>query len=243
MHNFRHPGLRRGTVLHLLMPHLQSGALVSLLDPLRPQEEPIWAAYPQRRHLLPKVRLLIDKLREELPGPCGGAGRSKSPASRHLRAIGQQWSPDYVQPFDSRIDQFVHFGKRSLSCLHQIASAFGAKEAPRVRILKLPPGLWNRFRGADRNPPITPYRQGQYLPFARFECHFYALFGLPIAMLDEALNCRGSMAMFERFATTLQTIQYVQYEGAIGPFEHGCLLARKAGGASKHQADLNTPPH
>uniref|UniRef100_UPI00389AD723 hypothetical protein n=1 Tax=Sphingopyxis solisilvae TaxID=1886788 RepID=UPI00389AD723 len=42
-------------------------ALVSLLDPLRPQEEPIWAVYPQRRHLLPKVRLLIDKLREELP--------------------------------------------------------------------------------------------------------------------------------------------------------------------------------
>ena len=51
-----------------VMPHLQSGALVSLLDPLRPQEEPIWAVYPQRRHLLPKVRLLIDKLREELPG-------------------------------------------------------------------------------------------------------------------------------------------------------------------------------
>jgi DNA-binding transcriptional LysR family regulator len=35
---------------------------------LRPQEEPIWAVYPQRRHLLPKVRLLIDKLREQLPG-------------------------------------------------------------------------------------------------------------------------------------------------------------------------------
>ncbi|MGX5714077.1 LysR substrate-binding domain-containing protein [Sphingopyxis terrae subsp. ummariensis] len=51
-----------------VMPHLQSGALVSLLDPLRPQEEPTWAVYPQRRHLLPKVRLLIDKLREELPG-------------------------------------------------------------------------------------------------------------------------------------------------------------------------------
>jgi len=43
-------------------------ALVSLLDPLCPQEQPIWVVYPQRRHLLPKVRLLIDKLREELPG-------------------------------------------------------------------------------------------------------------------------------------------------------------------------------
>ncbi|WP_137871342.1 hypothetical protein [Sphingopyxis sp. 2PD] len=41
---------------------------LSLVDPLRPQEEPIWAFYPKRRHLLPKVRLLIDKLREELPG-------------------------------------------------------------------------------------------------------------------------------------------------------------------------------
>ena len=50
------------------MPHLQSGAIVALLNPLRPQEEPIWAVYPQCRHLLPKVRLLIDKLREELPG-------------------------------------------------------------------------------------------------------------------------------------------------------------------------------
>jgi hypothetical protein len=31
-------------------------ALVSLLDPLRQQEEPIWVLYPQRRRLLPKVR-------------------------------------------------------------------------------------------------------------------------------------------------------------------------------------------
>ena len=30
--------------------------------------KPIWAFYPKRRHLLPKVRLLIDKLREELQG-------------------------------------------------------------------------------------------------------------------------------------------------------------------------------
>ena len=39
-----------------VMLHLQSGALVSLLDPLRPQEKVIGAVYPQRRHLLPKVR-------------------------------------------------------------------------------------------------------------------------------------------------------------------------------------------
>jgi DNA-binding transcriptional LysR family regulator len=61
------------------MPHLQSGALISLLDPLRPQEEPIWVVYSQRRHLLPKVRLLLDKLREELPGALqrSGTGQSK----------------------------------------------------------------------------------------------------------------------------------------------------------------------
>ena len=29
-----------------MMSHLQNGALVALLDPLRPQEEPIWAIYP-----------------------------------------------------------------------------------------------------------------------------------------------------------------------------------------------------
>lgn len=55
-------------------PHLQSGTLVQILDALRPQEEPIWAVYPKRRHLLPKVRLLMDKLREELPGRCSRVG-------------------------------------------------------------------------------------------------------------------------------------------------------------------------
>ena len=54
--------------------HRKRCTLVSLLDPLRPQEEPIWAVYPQRRHLLPKVRLLIDKLREELPGALRRSG-------------------------------------------------------------------------------------------------------------------------------------------------------------------------
>ena len=70
------PLVRRNvmSLFRSLSRHLQSGALVSLLDPLRPQEEPIWAVYPQRRHLLPKVRLLIDKLREELPGALRRSG-------------------------------------------------------------------------------------------------------------------------------------------------------------------------
>lgn len=43
------------------------GQLVEVLQPYRPDDDPIWAVYPQRRHLLPKVQRLIDKLRRDLP--------------------------------------------------------------------------------------------------------------------------------------------------------------------------------
>lgn len=46
--------------------YLQQGALVSVLDTHRPAQEGIWALYPQNRHLSPKVRLLIEFLRERL---------------------------------------------------------------------------------------------------------------------------------------------------------------------------------
>ena len=45
---------------------LRSGALVSLLDNHQPPNTAVWALYPQQRHLSPKVRLLIDALREGL---------------------------------------------------------------------------------------------------------------------------------------------------------------------------------
>lgn len=48
-------------------PHLRAGTLVPVLETARPEDEPIWAVYPQRRHLLPKVRGLVDRLRQELP--------------------------------------------------------------------------------------------------------------------------------------------------------------------------------
>ncbi len=41
---------------------IAAGALVPLLEAFRPPEEPVWAVYPQRRHLLPKVRRLVDQL-------------------------------------------------------------------------------------------------------------------------------------------------------------------------------------
>ena len=72
----RHPGLDAGStaaptswIPDQVRDDEEIGvALVWLLDPLRPQENVIWAVCPQRCHMLPLMRLLIDKLREELPG-------------------------------------------------------------------------------------------------------------------------------------------------------------------------------
>lgn len=45
---------------------IAQGTLVPVLEDFRPEDDPIWAVYPQRRHLLPKVQRLIDVLRREL---------------------------------------------------------------------------------------------------------------------------------------------------------------------------------
>ena len=50
-----------------VLPYLADGRLQPLLEPYRPDDQPIWAVYPQRRHLLPKVAALVDRLRTELP--------------------------------------------------------------------------------------------------------------------------------------------------------------------------------
>ncbi|MDE1146542.1 MAG: LysR substrate-binding domain-containing protein [Azospirillaceae bacterium] len=46
--------------------HLAAGRLVTLLDGWRPPDEGVWAVYPHRRHLSPKVALLIEYLRDSL---------------------------------------------------------------------------------------------------------------------------------------------------------------------------------
>lgn len=51
---------------YYVQEHLESGALVSVLDNYREAEEGIWAVYPHNRHLSPKVRLLVDYLAEHL---------------------------------------------------------------------------------------------------------------------------------------------------------------------------------
>lgn len=49
-----------------VLPFLRHGMVDLLLEPFQPDEEPIWAVYPQRRHLLPKIQLAVELLRREL---------------------------------------------------------------------------------------------------------------------------------------------------------------------------------
>jgi len=58
-----------------VLPYIANGSLNTLLDDVRADDEPIWAVYPQRRHLLPKVRNIVDRLRAEL-GPALSGARS-----------------------------------------------------------------------------------------------------------------------------------------------------------------------
>lgn len=51
---------------YYVLEHLQSGALVSLLEAHQPPNTAVWALYPQQRHLSPKVRNLVDYLKQGL---------------------------------------------------------------------------------------------------------------------------------------------------------------------------------
>jgi DNA-binding transcriptional LysR family regulator len=42
--------------------HIRNGELTSLLDQHRPKDETVWAVYPHRRHVPPKVRLMLEHL-------------------------------------------------------------------------------------------------------------------------------------------------------------------------------------
>jgi DNA-binding transcriptional LysR family regulator len=50
-----------------VLPHFASGALIPVLEEYRPSDEPIWAVYPQRRHLMPKISKLLELLEQDLP--------------------------------------------------------------------------------------------------------------------------------------------------------------------------------
>ncbi|WP_236173078.1 LysR substrate-binding domain-containing protein [Pseudomonas pseudonitroreducens] len=51
---------------YYVLEHLRSGSLISLLDAHRPPNTGVWALYPQQRHLSPKVRQLVDHLKQGL---------------------------------------------------------------------------------------------------------------------------------------------------------------------------------
>lgn len=49
-----------------ILPHLKHGMVTLILEEFQPEDEPIWAVYPQRRHLLPKIQNVVDCLEHEL---------------------------------------------------------------------------------------------------------------------------------------------------------------------------------
>jgi DNA-binding transcriptional LysR family regulator len=51
---------------YYVVPFIKSGEWMPLLEQNREADEGIWAFYPDKRHLLPKVRLFPDYLTEEL---------------------------------------------------------------------------------------------------------------------------------------------------------------------------------
>jgi DNA-binding transcriptional LysR family regulator len=51
---------------YYVLEPLRRGVLVSLLEDNRPPDSAVWAVYPQRRYPLPKVRQLIDSLKQGL---------------------------------------------------------------------------------------------------------------------------------------------------------------------------------
>lgn len=53
--------------------HVRAGRLIEILKHLRPPAEPIWAVYPQRKFLLPRVRYFVDMLKSSLPADLAAA--------------------------------------------------------------------------------------------------------------------------------------------------------------------------
>lgn len=51
---------------YYVQQHLRSGALVALLEAQQPPNTAVWALYPQQRHLSPKVRQLVEHLKNGL---------------------------------------------------------------------------------------------------------------------------------------------------------------------------------
>ena len=62
-----------------VQPHLDSGQLIELLTQHQQFDDGIWVVYPENRHLLPKVRFLLDRLIQGM-----GATRTSDPFAIRL---------------------------------------------------------------------------------------------------------------------------------------------------------------
>ena len=67
-----------------VLPYLRSGMVELLLEDARPEEQPIWAVYPQRRHLAPNIHLVVESLRRDLPGALDAAASPWDPWGRSV---------------------------------------------------------------------------------------------------------------------------------------------------------------
>ncbi len=74
--------------LFYVQPYLETGQLVPVLTAFRSAPEPIWAVYPRKRHLLPKIRNMVDLLEARLQ-PLIDAG----PGDAKVRASGMPAAP------------------------------------------------------------------------------------------------------------------------------------------------------
>ncbi|NWK98999.1 LysR family transcriptional regulator [Sphingobium lactosutens] len=61
-----------------VLPYIKHGMVELLLEDVQAADEPIWAVYPQRRHLLPKVQQVVDCLIHELGPAMNSRGSSIS---------------------------------------------------------------------------------------------------------------------------------------------------------------------
>jgi DNA-binding transcriptional LysR family regulator len=50
-----------------ILSSLASGSVERILEQFEPDDEPLWAVYPRRRHLLPKISQLVEALAIDLP--------------------------------------------------------------------------------------------------------------------------------------------------------------------------------
>lgn len=52
--------------------HIARGELVPVLEDCRGADEPIWAVYPEKRHMMPRLQGLVEAIRRQLPAALAG---------------------------------------------------------------------------------------------------------------------------------------------------------------------------